>query len=70
MPIPSGFEHITREQEPLAPFTWLRVGGPAQYFAEPTSVEELIALVRRCHQDGIPLRVLGGGSNIVEYVSL
>jgi UDP-N-acetylmuramate dehydrogenase len=65
MPIPAGFEHIVRENEPLAPYTWFRLGGAAQYFAEPTSVEELAALVRRCHEAGLPVRVLGGGSNLL-----
>jgi UDP-N-acetylmuramate dehydrogenase len=65
MPIPTGFEHIVRENEPLAPHTWLRLGGPAQYFAEPTSVEELAALVRRCFESGLAVRVLGGGSNLL-----
>src|SRR5262245_7190617 len=65
MPIPNGFEHVTRENEPLAPYTWLRVGGAAQYFAEPTSVEELAALVRRCYESGLTVRVLGGGSNLL-----
>jgi UDP-N-acetylmuramate dehydrogenase len=65
MSIPAGFDHIVRENEPLAPHTWLRLGGPAQYFAEPTSVDELAALVRKCHEKGLPLRVLGGGSNIL-----
>src|SRR6266436_2736011 len=63
MPIPAGFEHIVRENEPLAPHTWLRLGGAAQYFAEPTSVDELADLVRRCHEAGLPVRVLGGGSD-------
>ncbi|WP_425615357.1 UDP-N-acetylmuramate dehydrogenase [Anatilimnocola sp. NA78] len=61
----TGLEHIVREQEPLAPYTWLRVGGPAQYFAEPTSQAELIQLVKRAHQAGMPLRILGGGSNLL-----
>lgn len=65
MSIPSGFEHIVREQEPLAPHTWFRLGGMAQYFAEPTTVEELAALVRRCHEVGLPIRLLGGGSNLL-----
>jgi UDP-N-acetylmuramate dehydrogenase len=65
MPIPAGFEHIVRENEPLAPYTWFRLGGPAQYFAEPTSIEELGALVRRCHEVGLPVRLLGGGSNLL-----
>ncbi len=65
MGIPTGFEHITREQEPLAPYTWFRLGGKAQYFAEPTSSEELVALVKRCHADGLAVRILGGGSNVL-----
>src|SRR5215510_7768038 len=69
MPIPAGFEHITRENEPLAPYTWLRVGGAAQYFAEPTSVEELAALVRRCYESGLTVRVLGGGSKLGHIIS-
>lgn len=54
-----------RENETLAPYTWFRLGGPAQYFAEPTSVDELAALVRRAHEAGLPVRVLGGGSNLL-----
>ncbi len=61
----SGFEHCVRENEPLAPHTWLRLGGPAEYFAEPTNVEELAALIRRCHEQEVPVRLLGGGSNIL-----
>ena len=65
MTIPAGFEHIVREQEPLGPHTWFRLGGTAQYFAEPTTVEELAALVRHCHEGELPVRVLGGGSNLL-----
>lgn len=65
MPIPTGFEHIVRENEPLAPYTWFRLGGAAQFFAEPTSVEELSALVRRAAEEGLSVRVLGGGSNLL-----
>jgi len=61
----SGFEKIVREQEPLGPHTWFRLGGPAQYFAEPNNVEELAALVRRCRDEELPVRLLGGGSNIL-----
>ena len=64
-PFINGFEKIVREAEPLAPHTWFHLGGPAEYFAEPNTVEELAALVRRCHDDGIPIRVLGGGSNLL-----
>ena len=42
-----GFDEIVRQHEPLAPHTWLGIGGPAQFFAEPRSVEELQAIVQR-----------------------
>ena len=61
----TGFEHIVRDSEPLAPHTWLRLGGPAEYLAEPTTTDELAALVKRSHEEGMPARVLGGGSNIL-----
>ena len=61
----SGFEHIVRDNEPLAPYTWLRLGGSADYFAEPASVEELAALIRRADEERLPVRVLGGGSNVL-----
>jgi UDP-N-acetylmuramate dehydrogenase len=60
-----GLEHILRENEPLAPYTWLRLGGPARYFAEPTTVDELTNIVKRCHEQGITARMLGSGSNLL-----
>jgi UDP-N-acetylmuramate dehydrogenase len=65
MSIITGFEHFIRQDEPLAPLTWLRIGGPAEYFAEPTTVDELVALVRRCREHDVAARVLGGGSNLL-----
>ena len=61
----AGFEHIIREHEPLAPYTWFRLGGAAEFFAEPTSVDELGQLVQRSRQKEIAVRLLGGGSNIL-----
>ena len=51
--------------EPLAKHTWLGVGGVAQYFCEPVSAESLSAVVSRCNEMGIKLRVIGGGSNVL-----
>ena len=59
------FNAITRPDEPLAPYTWLKVGGPAQYFIEPRHPEELVQVVQCCHAEQIPVRVLGGGSNLL-----
>lgn len=57
--------HLVREDEPLAMHTWFQLGGPAEYFAEPQNAEELASLVRRCHEEGMPIRVLGRGSNVL-----
>ena len=65
MALASKFESILTEQAPLAPRTWLQVGGAAQYLAEPTSTDELVALVKRCAGDGVPVHLLGGGSNLL-----
>jgi UDP-N-acetylmuramate dehydrogenase len=65
MVLVSGFEKIVRPAEPLAQSTWFKLGGPAEFFAEPNSVEELAALVRRCSEEEVPVRVLGAGSNVL-----
>ena len=65
MSFAAGFEHFLQTDEPLAPHTWMRLGGPAQYFAEPTSVEELEALIARAREESLPTRLLGGGSNLL-----
>lgn len=61
----SGFEKVVRQGEPLAMHTWFQLGGPAEYFAEPEHPEQLIALIQRCLEEGIDLRLLGQGSNIL-----
>lgn len=52
-------------EEPLARHTYMRVGGPAEYFATPESLEELTALIGWARSSGLRVRPLGGGSNIV-----
>lgn len=60
-----GFEHIIRENELLSSHTWFRIGGPARYFAEPTNIDELVGLVARCRHEEVPVRLIGGGSNVL-----
>jgi UDP-N-acetylmuramate dehydrogenase len=43
----------------------LKLGGPAQYFIEPRTVDELMNVVRTCCDQSIPVRILGGGSNLI-----
>ncbi len=59
------FKEITSRDKQLAPYTWLKVGGPAQYFIEPRSSDELTQVIRCCHENKTPVHVLGGGSNLL-----
>jgi UDP-N-acetylmuramate dehydrogenase len=54
-----------RERVPLAERTWFKLGGPAQFFAEPASVDELLEIVKRCRDESLQVRLLGGGSNVL-----
>jgi len=65
MAFPAALDHLIRHDEPLASYTWLGIGGPARYFAEPTKVEELELLVKHAASAGIPIRILGDGANIL-----
>ena len=50
---------------PLAPMTTLGVGGSARWFVRATTVDAVVAAHRWCVNSGVPLVVLGGGSNVV-----
>ncbi len=54
-----------RRDVPFAKLTTLGVGGLCRSLFEPTTEEEARAFVRACAQEGLPYRVLGGGSNLV-----
>ena len=47
----------------LAPYTTIRVGGNAQYFFEIGSEADLLLILSRCRAYGIPVSLLGNGSN-------
>lgn len=53
------------ENIPLAPLTTLGVGGPARYFVEGRSADEVRAAVDWARDRGLQLFVLGGGSNLL-----
>jgi UDP-N-acetylmuramate dehydrogenase len=59
------FAAFVKHNEPLAPYTCLRLGGPAEALVQPRTRAELAAVVRRCAERDIPLRVLGAGGNIL-----
>ncbi|MFG1708367.1 UDP-N-acetylmuramate dehydrogenase [Nonomuraea sp. M3C6] len=51
--------------EMLAPYTTLRLGGPARDFAEANTAEQLVSLIAEADMNAVPTLVLGGGSNVV-----
>ena len=55
----------TSRDEPLARFTTMRVGGPADLFATVHNGHELRALVRFARSRELPHTILGRGSNVV-----
>lgn len=54
-----------RRNVPLAPMTTFKVGGPADFFVEVQSEQELGAVVAAARACGVPLTLLGGGSNVL-----
>jgi len=55
----------TREWFPLAPLTTLELGGPARWFFEARTRPELAGALLWAAEQGLPVAVLGGGSNLV-----
>ena len=49
----------------LAPYTSWLIGGPADYFCLPTTVEEVIEAQQFAQSKNLPITVLGAGSNVL-----
>lgn len=56
--------HLQRDC-PLAPLTTWRIGGPAELYAEPTNLEELRECLAWARHRGLPVSLLGRGSNVL-----
>lgn len=56
---------LMRSNVPLEDFTTWRVGGPAQWLLEPTSVNETLEALQWAQQEHLPCRVIGAGSNLL-----
>lgn len=52
-------------EEPLAAHTTFEIGGPAQWLVEPATEEQVRAVAALCRAEGVRLRVLGLGSNVL-----
>jgi UDP-N-acetylmuramate dehydrogenase len=53
------------ENKPLAPFTTFGIGGPARWFVEAATEDEIAEAAAWAGERGVPLFVLGGGSNLL-----
>jgi len=62
--VPDG-EMTGKLYEPMKRHTTMLVGGPAQYWLEPHSFAAFAVTAGYCRERGIPLRVVGRGSNLL-----
>lgn len=54
-----------KPDEPLWRYTAWKIGGPADALLEPRSVPELVEAIEKAHEHGVPVTVLGGGTNVL-----
>ena len=71
-PVATLEEHLRRAlgdglltQEPLRHHTTFRIGGPADYYFAAHVPDQLVAALRAATELGIPVFLLGGGSNLL-----
>ena len=60
-----GPEGEVRLSELLSKHTTLRVGGPAQFWVEPRTIDAFATIIRFCRRESLPLFVIGRGSNLL-----
>ena len=56
---------VMRADEPLSKHTTLRVGGCADVYVEPSSEDELRAVLELCRHEDVPWLLIGRGSNLL-----
>lgn len=56
---------VPRSSVPLAPLCTLQLGGCARWFVEANHEQSLIDALRWAHTHGLPVAILGGGSNVI-----
>ncbi|NUM80698.1 UDP-N-acetylmuramate dehydrogenase [bacterium] len=59
------FKGRLSENEPLSAHTWYQIGGPCSIYAIPETTDALIQLIHYCRSNGVPVFVLGKGSNLL-----
>lgn len=57
--------HRVLADVPLGPYTTFKVGGPAELLVEARSSTELVGALELARDAGVPVTLLGGGSNVL-----
>lgn len=52
---------------PFSELTTMRLGGPARFFADAHTIEELVGLYRNAKKLDQPVFIMGGGSNLIAH---
>ncbi len=61
----AGLTNPVKVNEPMSKHTTFRIGGPADYMAQPKSITELIFALKKAEELGLPVTVIGNGSNLL-----
>jgi UDP-N-acetylmuramate dehydrogenase len=65
MNIFKGLEKIVKNDYPIGRDTWYGLGGNADFFLQPQSINELQEVVKRCTDHNLPIKIIGFGSNLL-----
>jgi UDP-N-acetylmuramate dehydrogenase len=64
IPLP-GTDSVIKANVPMASLTSFRVGGPAEWYVAPRQLDELYASLEWARSQGLPVTMLGAGSNLL-----
>ncbi len=61
----SGLDADCVADAPIGPLTWYGIGGRADMLVSPHTIKTAAEIVRRCRHAEVPIRILGGGANLL-----
>ncbi|MBI4000116.1 MAG: UDP-N-acetylmuramate dehydrogenase [Candidatus Omnitrophica bacterium] len=65
MSLPADFRTLIRTDVSLKSYSTFKIGGPARFFAEPETREDLVQALEFQKAEGLPLLIIGRGSNLL-----
>src|SRR5690606_9743836 len=63
--IPAAVKRLLEPNKVLAPYTSWRIGGPAEWYAVPQTIDDLLAIIDYVNSTNTSLYILGRGSNVL-----